>query len=70
MAHSTHLQEVPINEKVLLTLEECTAYTGIGFLKLRKLTNEPNCPFVIWVGSKKMVNRKKLDEYIDSAYSI
>lgn len=62
--------EIPVWEKAILTIEECAAYTGLGTRKLRYMTNEPDCKFVIWVGNKKMVVRKKLDEYLDSAYSI
>ena len=62
--------EIPIWEKSILTIEECAAYPGIGMRKLRFMTNEPDCKFVIWIGNKKMVVRKKLDEYLDSAYSI
>jgi len=64
------LKEVPIWEKSNLTLEEAAAYTGIGVGKLRELTNDKNCTFVLWVGSKRLIKRKQLDKYIQEAYSI
>ena len=58
-------REIPIWEKSNLTLEEAAAYSGIGVNKLRKLTDINNCPFVIWNGAKRLIKRRKLDEYID-----
>lgn len=70
MPRAKNVQDIPVCEKALLTIEECTAYAGIGLRKLRELSNEPDCGFVIWVGSKKMINRKKFDEFIEASYSI
>ena len=64
------MKEIPIWEKSNLTLEEAAAYSGIGINKLRKLTNDEQCQFVLWVGSKRLIKRKKLDEYIERMYSI
>ena len=61
---------VPIWEKANLTLEEAAAYSGIGINKLRKLSDDENCPFVIWIGSKRLIKRKKLDEYTEKSYSL
>ncbi|MBQ8247795.1 MAG: excisionase family DNA-binding protein [Lachnospiraceae bacterium] len=63
-------REVPIWEKSNLTLEEAAAYFNIGVCKLRELTNDDDCKFVLWVGEKRLIKRKKLDEYIDKAFSI
>lgn len=62
--------EVPIWEKANLTLEEAAAYSGIGINKLRDLSNDDNCKFVLWVGSKRLIKRKLFDQYIEQAYSI
>ena len=64
------MREVPIWEKSNLTLEEAAAYSGIGINKLRKLLDAESCEFVLWIGSKRLIKRKKLDEYIESVYSI
>lgn len=63
-------REVPIWERSLLTINEAADYTGIGINKLRSLANKRNSNLIIWVGSKKMFKRKKLDEYLDNAVSI
>lgn len=57
--------EVPIWEKSNLTLEEAAAYSGIGINKLRSITNEKGCDFVIFIGTKRLIKRKKLDEFTD-----
>ena len=62
--------EVPIWEKSNLTLEEAAAYSGIGINKLRKISDNESCPFVLWIGTKRLIKRKKLDEYIARMYSI
>ncbi len=63
-------QAVPIQEKVLLTIEEAAEYTGIGLHKLRELSNRKSCTFILWNGNKRMFKRKKLVEYLEEAYSI
>ncbi len=62
--------EVPIWEKANLTVEETAAYSGIGINKIREMSNKDNCPFVLWVGNKRMIKRKVFDTYIESCYSI
>ena len=34
------------------------------------LTDEDRCDFVLWNGSKRLIKRRKLDEYTDKVYSI
>ncbi len=63
-------REVPIWCKSNLTLEEAAAYSGIGVNKLRQLTDERNCEYVLWNGSKRLIKRVKLDEYLNHVYSI
>lgn len=63
-------KEVPVWEKSNLTLEEAAAYSGIGVHKLRELSDKEDCEFVLWVGTKRLLKRRKLDEYIERAYSI
>lgn len=49
---------VPTWEKANLTLEEASAYFGIGVNKLRDLTNGEDCQEVLWCGSKRLIKRK------------
>ena len=63
-------KDVPIWEKSNLTLEEAAVYSGIGINKLRKMTDREDCTFVLWIGTKRLIKRRKLDEYVEKAYSI
>lgn len=70
MKKEEKLNAVPLWERVNLTLEEASAYTGIGICTLRDLANRDDCDFVLWVGSRRLLKRKKLEEYLEKAYSI
>ena len=61
---------VPIWERVNLTLEEASAYTGIGINRLRELADDPDCEFVLWVGNRRLLKREKLKEYLAEGYSV
>ncbi len=62
--------EVPIYEKSNLTLEEAAAYFNIGVNKLREISDDDRCPFVLWVGNKRLIKRKQLEEYLSKMFSI
>ena len=64
------VKEVPIWEKTNLTVEEAAAYTGIGINKIREMSSGDNCPFVLWVGNKRLIKRKTFDEYVEKQFSI
>lgn len=64
------MKEVPIWEKSNLTIEEAAAYSGIGINKLRELTNERGCKFVLWIGNKRLIKRRLFDQFIEQTYSI
>lgn len=57
--------QVPVWQKTHLTLDEAAAYTGIGRDKLRELSDK-NVELVLWVGNKRLLNRKKLDNYLET----
>lgn len=63
-------KEIPIWEKANLTLDEATVYFGIGKNKIRELTDNEQCPYVIWCGNKRLIKRKLFSEYLDKVYSI
>ena len=64
------MKEVSIWEKTKLTLEEAAAYSGIGVGKLRELTNEKDCNFVLWVGNKRLIKKRLFDNFIEQMFSI
>lgn len=64
------MKDVPIWEKSNLTLEEAAAYSGIGMNKLREITNDEKCQFVLWVGNKRLIKRRLLDQYLERQFSV
>ncbi len=64
------LQTVPIHEKVALTIKEAAEYSNIGINKLECLLRSPRCPFVLYVGKKKLVKRKEFEKFISDNVEI
>ena len=56
--------EIPIWQKVMLTKEEAAAYSHIGINKLEELLKIPNCPFVFYVGKKKLIKRREFEAFL------
>ena len=56
--------EIPIWQKVMLTKEEAAAYSHIGINKLEELLKIPNCPFVLYVGKKKLIKRREFEAFL------
>ena len=61
---------VPIWEKVTLTIGEAAAYSNIGINKLNEIAGTPGCPFVLYVGRKKLIKRKEFEEFISRSSEI
>ena len=55
---------VPIHLKMTLTTKEAAEYSNIGINKIDSMLRTPNCPFVLFVGTKKLVKRKEFEQYI------
>ena len=43
---------------------EAAEYSNIGINKMDSMLRSPNCPFVLFVGTKKLVKRKEFEQYI------
>lgn len=70
MSDTKAINKVPIWEKLNLTIEEASEYSNIGVNKIREISNDDNCPFVLWIGNKRLIKRRKFDEYIEKTYSL
>jgi excisionase family DNA binding protein len=57
-------ERVPIYRKLTLTIREAAEYSNIGINKIDAMLKAPNCPFVLFVGTKKLVKRCEFEEYI------
>ena len=67
--HET-LEKVPIHQKMTLTIREAAEYSNIGINKIDQMLRTPNCTFVLFVGSRKLVKRKEFEEYIHNSLVI
>ena len=63
-------QTVPIEAKGALTIKEAAEYSNIGINKLESLLRMPRCPFVLYVGKKKLVKRKEFERFISENIEI
>ena len=59
-----------IHLKMTLTAKEAAEYSNIGINKIDSMLRSPNCPFVLFVGSKKLVKRKEFEQYISQVLVI
>jgi len=57
---------IPIHLKMTLTIREAAEYSNIGINKIDSLLRSPNCPFVLFVGTKKLVKRKEFEQFISN----
>lgn len=62
--------EVPIWEKVTLTVDEAAAYSNVGTRKIRSMLTAPGCPFVLFIGNHYLVKRKEFEKYLIANSSI
>lgn len=58
--------EVPIWEKMTLTIEEAAAYSNIGINKIREMAGDSKCPFVVNIGNRRLIKRKEFEEYVSN----
>lgn len=62
---------VPVWHKANLTLEEASAYYGIGINTLRELTDRDECQkYILWVGRKRLIKREPFARYLETLYTI
>ena len=61
---------LPIDRKMLLSIWEAAEYSNIGINKIDEMLKQPNCPFVLYVGTKKLVKRKAFEEFIEGRVAI
>lgn len=62
--------DVPVWEKMNLTIEEAAAYSNIGINKIDEMAKTPNCSFVLYIGRKKLIKRKEFEQYIAKSVEI
>lgn len=70
MNQNQQAMPLPIDRKMLLSIREAAEYSNIGINKIDDLLKQPNCPFVLYVGTRKLVKRKAFEEFIESRIAI
>lgn len=68
--HDPDMPRVPLWKKMNLTVEEAAEYSGIGVSKIKEISNQENCPFVLWNGTKRLIKRKQFEDYLETQYSV
>lgn len=63
-------EKVPISQKMALTVREAAEYSNIGINKIGNMLRAPNCPFALFVGTKKLVKRTAFEAYINGHITI
>ncbi len=64
------MREVPIKDKLNLTIEEAAAYSNIGICKINEMAKDPKCSFVLYVGRKKLIKREAFEKYINNVLEL
>ncbi len=57
--------KIPLSEKILLNVNEASEYSGIGISKIRELMNTRCSDFVVLNGKKKLLKRRKFEQWIE-----
>ena len=58
-------KNIPIWEKSNLTLTEAAEYFNVGEHKLREITNNHKCNFVLFIGTKRLIKRREFEKYLE-----
>ena len=61
---------IPLNLKLTMTVKETAEYSNIGINRIDRMLRSPNCPFVLYVGTKKLVKRKEFEQFISNKLTI
>lgn len=68
--HNPDMPRVPLWKKMNLTVEEAAEYSGIGVSKIKEISNQENCPFVLWNGTKRLIKRKQFEDYLETQFRL
>lgn len=60
----TMKKEVPIADKYMLTVEEASAYFNIGEARIKEISDSVQ-DLTVMVGVKRLINKKKMEQYLD-----
>ena len=64
------IQTVEKKDKLNLTLEEAAVYSNIGQNKIEEMAKRPNCPFVLYIGRRRLIKRKEFEKYLEKVIEL
>lgn len=64
------ISKVPIHLKMLLTIREAAEYSNIGINKIDAMLRQPNCPFVLFIGTRRLIKRKEFEHFISGKVAL
>lgn len=65
MAANQRVGDIPLHEKLNLSIEEAAVYSGVGVNQIKKWLSDPSCTFYFWLTKKKrLIRRKQFEEFL------
>ncbi len=64
------IPKVEIKDKLNLTIREAAIYSNIGINKIEDMIRRPNCPFVLYIGRKKLIKRNEFEKYLEKVIEL
>lgn len=61
---------IPFWEKTTLTIQEAAAYSGISDKTLRNRIKEQDYDFILKLGTKTLIKRKKFEKFLEETDAI
>ncbi len=59
------INDIPVCDKLNLTVKEAAVYSNIGINKINRMLDEPGCTFILQVGKgKRLIKRKEFEKYL------
>jgi excisionase family DNA binding protein len=58
------VNNIPIKDKLNLTIKEAVIYSNIGETTIRNLLKEKGCPFLLKIRNKQLIKRQEFEKYL------
>ena len=56
--------EIPLQERYMISLKEASAYFHIGIKKMRRIAEDNEGGFALFLGNRYLICRPKFEEYL------
>ena len=58
------MNEIPIQDKYMLSMREASGYFNIGMKKLRRMAEDNDGEFALYFGNRFLICRPRFEEYL------